>query len=99
MHVKKKKSVHCSCPFQSPPTFKKTNPVLSIAQSYADERLQKLGLQSHILILVDYKAETKLLVIFIKQSHKTQVKNKMCKTKSQNEAGGRSLYSVVDHCR
>ena len=85
--------------FSVPPHPQNKNPVLRIAQSYADESLQKLGLQSHILSLVDYKAETKLLVIFIKQSHKTQVKNKMCKTKSQNEAGGRSLYSVVDRCR
>lgn len=43
-----------------------------------------------MLSLAHYKAETKLLVIFffffsvlIKQSHTTQVKNKMCKTKSQ----------------
>lgn len=48
----------------------------------------KLSLQSHILSLAHYKAETKLLVIFffsilIKRSHTTQVKNKMCKTKFQ----------------
>lgn len=45
----------------------------------------KVRLAVLFLSLVRYKAEAKQLVIFLnfKKSHTTQVKNKMCKTKSQ----------------
>lgn len=45
----------------------------------------KVRLAVLFLSLVRYKAEAKQLVIFFnfKKSHTTQVKNKMCKTKSQ----------------
>lgn len=64
----------------------KTNPVLSVAQSYADESLISKGCRLNILSLAQCKAETKLLVIFLLNS-KTEPhissKEKMCKTKSQ----------------